>query len=109
MKTQDSKKNKEWDINKWYKVSGVFTIAMIISFTAIYTAIEYFALSENIVILAAIMALIIITPVHIRLTKQLRDRDEDTKWHNYTLLSVAELVSVAVASQITNALISYIK
>ena len=109
MKTQDSKKNKEWDINKWYKVSGVFTIAMIISFTAIYTAIEYFELSENIVILAAIMALIIITPVHIILTKQLRDRDEDTKWHNYTLLSVAELVSVAVASQIANALISYIK
>ena len=102
-------KNKEWDINKWHKVSGIFAIVMTVSLTAIFTAIKYFKLSENIMKLAAIAALIAIIPVHIILTKQLRDRDEDTKWYNYTLLSVAELGSVVVASQVTNALISYIK
>lgn len=109
MKTQDSTKNEEWDISKWHKASGIFAVTITVLQMIIFTAIKYFELSENIQILISIMVLIIIIPVHIILTKQLRGRDEDTKWNNYTLLSVAELGSVAVASQVTNALISYIK
>ncbi len=109
MKTQDSKKNKEWDISKWHKVSGIFAVTTTVLLTIIFTAIRYFELSENIQILTSIMVLIVVVPVHVILTKQLRGRDEDTKWNNYTLLSVAELGSVAVASQVAGVLISHIK
>lgn len=109
MKTQDSKKNEEWDISKWHKVSGIFVVTLTVLLTIIFTALKYFELSENIWKLTAIIVLIVVAPVHMILTKQLRDRDEDTKWNNYTLLSVAEFGSLAVASQVTEALISCIK
>ena len=109
MKTQDSKKNEEWNISKWHKVSGIFAVTLTVLLTILFTAIEYFELSDSIMKLTSIVVLIIIAPVHIILTKQLRGRDEDTKWNNYTLLTVAELVSVAVASQVTEVLISHIK
>lgn len=109
MKTQDSKKNKKWDISKWHKVSGLFTVTIIVLLAILFTAIKYFELSENIQILISITVLIVMVPVHIILTKQLRDYDEDTKWNNYTLLSIAELGSVAVAYQVAGVLISYIK
>lgn len=109
MKTQDSKKNEEWDISKWHKVSGIFAVITTVLLTILFTATRYFELSENIQILTSIMVLVVVVPVHMILTKQLRGRDEDTKWNSYTLLSIAELGSVAVASQVTNALIRYIK
>ncbi len=109
MKTQDSKKNEEWDISKWHKVSGIFAVITTVLLTILFTATRYFELSENIQILTSIMVLIVVAPVHMILTKQLRGRDEDTKWNNYTLLSVAELGSVALASQVSKALINFIK
>ena len=109
MKTQNSKKNEEWDISKWHKISGIFAVTTTVLLTILFTATGYFELSESVQISTSIMVLIVVIPVHIILTKQLRGRDEDTKWNNYTLLSIAELGSVALASQVSKALINYIK
>ena len=109
MKTQDSKKNEEWDLGKWHKISGIFVVTATVLLTILFTAIEYFELSEKTQAWISVMVLVAVIPIHMILTKQLRGRNEEIKWSNYTLLSIAELGSVAVATQISNTLINCIK